>query len=136
MAELDEIAPPYNIEAEMAVLGSMLVERDAVVKALDVLKPDAFFKDIHRVIFEAIQHLHNSNREADVITVGEVLQNQPGFRNAGGQPVLLDLADRVPTALHVEHYARIVHEKFLLRSLISNARSLMKDAQSGKIPAN
>src|SRR5689334_3310201 len=117
MAELDG-TPPHNLEAEMAVLGSMLVERDAVVKATDFLKPDDFYKEIHRHIFDAILRLHNSNQEADVITVGETLKTNTTFQNAGGPALLVDLAEKVPTSLHVEHYAKIVHEKSLLRSLI------------------
>lgn len=125
--------PPHSIEAEMAVLGSMLVERDAVVKAIDTLKPSDFYKETHRLIFETILRLHNSNIEADVITVGEALQKDMTFMNAGGPALLVELAEKVPTALHVEHYAKIVHDKSLLRELILNARNVIRDANSEKM---
>ncbi len=136
MTEQNESLPPHSLEAEMAVLGSMLVERDAVVKAADILKADDFYKENHRKIFAAIMRLSHSNVEADIITVGEALKNEVGFGSSGGPALLLELAERVPTALHVEHYAKIVHEKALLRALITNARDLIRDAHSDKIPAN
>ncbi len=136
MSDQNDVLPPHNVEAEMAVLGSMLVERDAAVKAFDVLRPDDFYKETHRMVFGAIVKLYNSNLEADVVTVAEALRSDPTFAEAGGTALLVELAEKVPTALHVEHYARIVHEKSLLRSLINNARSLIRDATTGKISAN
>src|SRR5215467_7872366 len=105
MSNETESLPPHNLEAEMAVLGSMLVEREAVVKAVDLLKADDFYKETHRLIFEAALKLHNQNQEADVVTVGEVLKTSSAFNLAGGAALLVELAERVPTALHVEHYA-------------------------------
>src|SRR5262245_39909689 len=114
MTDQNETLPPHSLEAEMAVLGSMLVEREAVVKAIDILKPDDFYKESHRRIFSTIQRLGNMNVEADVVTVGNALKSEGGVDD-GGPALLLELAERVPTALHVEHYAKIVHEKALLR---------------------
>lgn len=136
MAEHNETLPPHSLEAEMAVLGSMLVERDAVVKAADVLKADDFYKEIHRKVFSTILKLNAANIEADVITVADALKSEPGFSESGGTSIILELAERVPAALHVEHYAKIVHEKSLLRALIANARDLIRDAHANKIPAN
>jgi replicative DNA helicase len=136
MFEENDVVPPHSLEAEMAVLGSMLVEREAIVKAADILKADDFYKESHRIIYSALLHLYNSNTEVDVVTVGEALKMKPGFADGSGQALLVELADRVPTALHVEHYAQIVHEKSLLRSLVNNARNLIRDAHSLKIPAN
>jgi replicative DNA helicase len=135
MAEQIPGIPPHSIEAEMAVLGSMLVERDAVVKALDILRPSDFYKGTHRMIFETIIKLHDENVEADVVTVGDSLKSHSGFQSAGGPALLVELAERVPTALHVEHYAQIVHEKALLRELISNSRDIIQNAETDKIPA-
>ena len=136
MADTNETLPPHSLEAEMAVLGSMLVEREAVVKASDVLKSDDFYKESHRRVFNAILKLSNANIEADVITVGDALKNDSGFGDAGGASLLVELAERVPTALHVEHYAKIVHEKALLRALITNARELIREAHANKMPVN
>src|SRR5262245_25445380 len=136
MSDQNDVVPPHSAEAEMAVLGSMLVERDAVLKAADLLKADDFYKPLHQQVFSAIAQLNNMNTEADIITVGEALRADSGFIAAGGPALLVELAERVPTALHVEHYAKIVHEKSLLRQLITNARSLIRDAHSSKMPAN
>ncbi len=136
MSETNAALPPHSLEAEMAVLGSMLVERDAVVKAIDILKPVDFYKETHRLIFETILKLHNSNVEADVVTVSEALAKHPTFANVGGPAILVDLAQRVPTSLHVDHYAKIVHDKSLLRSLIENASNLIQTAHTGKIAAD
>lgn len=136
MTQPSDLQPPFSLEAEMAVLGSMLVERDAVVKAADLLKADDFYKETHKQIFAAIMRLSHANVEADVVTVGEELKNDAGFASAGGPSLLLELAEKVPTALHVEHYAKIVHEKSLLRAVIDNARSLIRDANTGGIPVN
>lgn len=127
---------PHSVEAEMAVLGSMLVERDAVVKALDIIKADDFYKETHKVIFETITRLNDSNIEADIVTVAQRLEKSAEFQAGGGPALLTELAERVPTALHVEHYARIVHEKSLLRALITKAKEVIRDASSDKIPAD
>ncbi len=136
MADINESLPPHSIDAEMAVLGSMLVERNAIVTASETLRPDDFYKETHRQIFTAIQRLNDANVEADVITVGEALKGEQGFVTGNGSAVLLELADKVPTALHVEHYAKIVHEKALLRMIIERARNLIRDANSSKTPVN
>lgn len=136
MADQNESLPPHNVDAEMAVIGSMLVERDAIITASEMLRADDFYKEAHRQIFSTIQKLNNDNVEADVITVGEALKSEPGFITGNGASILLDLADKVPTALHVEHYARIVHEKALLRMIIERARNLIRDANTAKGPVN
>lgn len=136
MVDQNEILPPHSIEAEMAVLGSMLVEREAVVKAADLLQIDDFYKETHREIYSTILKLSNNGVECDVITVSEALKSNPAFAALGGTSIITDLAERVPTALHVEHYAKIVHEKSLLRNLINNARTLMREANSSQLPVN
>jgi replicative DNA helicase len=136
MATSDDVTPPHSIEAEMAVLGSMLVERNAIVKAADVLKPSDFYREVHRTVYVAILDLSNNNVEADVVTVGEALKSDRSFTDAGGAGLLVELAERVPTALHVEHYAKIVHEKALLRDVIMNARELIRDAHTLTSPVN
>ena len=104
MATSDDVTPPHSIEAEMAVLGSMLVERNAIIKAADVLKPTDFYREAHRTVYNAILELSNNNVEADVITVGEALKADRFFTDAGGAGLLVELAERVPTALHVDQH--------------------------------
>ena len=136
MNEISESLPPHSIEAEMAVLGSMLVEREAVVTAADILRPEDFYKETHRLIFSTILKLNAENVEADVITVGDALKKEPGFLAGDGSALLVDLADKVPVALHVEHYARIVHEKAMIRMIIERARNLIREAHTAKLPVN
>lgn len=137
MAEKDSHLPlpPHSIEAEMAVLGSMLVEREAVLRATEYLRVEDFYKEAHRLVFKASIDLFNSNVEVDVITVSNALKNDSFFHKFGGPSLLTELAEHVPTALHVEHYAKIVKDKALLRSLIENARTLIRDATDGTTPA-
>ncbi|MBI5881717.1 MAG: replicative DNA helicase [Elusimicrobia bacterium] len=110
--------PPQAIEAEMAVLGSMLIEKDAVEKALDVLHENDFYQESHRKIFRAMASLVSRNHAVDVVTVGEELRKAKALDEAGGKPYLVELTSRVTTAAHIEHYARIVKEKAVLRDLI------------------
>lgn len=71
---MEQRIPPQNVEAEQAVLGAMLIERNAVVTGLEMLKSDDFYRDTHRIIFEAMEHLHKENKEIDVITLSEELR--------------------------------------------------------------
>jgi replicative DNA helicase len=124
-----ETAPPHSIEAEVAVLGSMLIDREAVIKALDLLKQEDFYRPIHQEIFRIIQRLYDQQIEADVVTVGEALRNSIDLSGLGNANTLIDITGRVPTALHVEHYARIVKWKSILRNLIKASRDVMGEAQ-------
>ncbi len=111
--------PPQALEAEMAVLGSMLIERDAVEKAVDVLMEKDFYQDGHRKIFTAMRELYNRGDAVDVVTVGEELKRQKLLEEIGGTNALTDLIHKVATAAHVDYYARIVKDKSILRELIN-----------------
>src|SRR5204863_2552195 len=99
-------------------LGSMLIERAAIEKAAEILQPADFYRDAHRVIFEAILSLTEQDEPVDFLTVQERLRQQDMLENVGGVPYLVQLTDAVPTAANVEYYARIVEEKAILRRLI------------------
>lgn len=114
-----ERIPPQNIEAEQSTLGSMLIDRDAISKAIETLRPEYFYKDAHRIIFQVIVELFEKGEPVDLITVTEVLRARELLEQIGGVGYLTLLAGVVPTAANVEYYARIVEEKYLLRSLIS-----------------
>lgn len=111
----------------MAVLGSMLVEKESLLKALDLLREDDFYEDTHRRVFSAIRALHDRNITADVVTVGEELERTGG---AGGRAFLFELTNLVPSALHVDHYARIVREKSLLRQMITISREVAAESHA------
>src|SRR3954453_24258798 len=111
MADIIDKTPPQAMEAEMAVLGAMLIEREAQAKALEVLDETAFYKPAHQQIFRAIAHLFSEGGAVDVVTVGEVLRNQRILQDIGGSSYLTDLTNQLPTAANVEHYAKIVKER-------------------------
>lgn len=117
LASLDRI-PPQNLEAEQAVLGSMLIERPAVEKAAEILKPEDFYRDAHRFIFEAILALAERDEPVDLITVPEELKSRGQFDSVGGFLYLQNLMEAPSTAANVEHYARLVEEKAILRRLL------------------
>lgn len=118
IAKMERI-PPQNIEAEQSTLGSMLIDRDAISKAIEIIRADYFYKDAHRSIFEVIADLFEKGEPVDLVTVTEVLRARELLERIGGVGYLTSLAGVVPTAANVEYYARIVEEKHLLRSLIS-----------------
>jgi len=132
MVDASEQLPPQSIEAETAVLGSVLVDKEALVKAHEMLQEEDFYKEAHKRIFAATKSLYDSNVQVDVITVGDYLQKSKQLSDVGGQSYLFSLTNLVPTAVHVEHYANIVREKALLRRLMSISRQVITDSQIGK----
>ena len=110
--------PPHSLESEVSVLGSCLISKDAVVVALEVLKPDDFYRNAHRVVFEAVQALSGASEPVDAVTVTEWLSRHGRLDDVGGAAALYDLTDQVPTAANAAYYARIVRDRALLRNLI------------------
>lgn len=120
-----EKVPPQNLEAEMAVLGSMLLDEDAISVALELLDKDSFYKDAHRKIFEAISNLYNANKAVDLITLTDELKKDGILEEVGGVSYLTALVNSVPTAANIGHYVAIVKEKSILRTLINNATKIV-----------
>ncbi|MGC8667754.1 MAG: replicative DNA helicase [Chthonomonadales bacterium] len=119
--------PPQSLEMEQATLGAMLIERAAIEKAAEILKPEDFYRDAHRIIFDAILTLAERDEPVDILTVQEQLRSQGHLEAVGGTPYIVQLTEAVPTPASVEYYARIVEEKAILRRLIdasSQIRSL------------
>ncbi len=110
--------PPQNLEAEQAVLGSMLIERTAVERAAEILKPDDFYREPHRYIFEAVLALAERDEAVDLITVIEELRRRNRFENVGQDTYLYQLMEAPSTAANVEYYAKLVEEKAILRRLL------------------
>ncbi len=123
---IDKI-PPQNIEAEMAVLGSMLLEEDAISNIIDVVDAESFYRDNHRLIFNAVLSLYNENKPVDLVTLTEELRKENNLDKIGGPGYITELANVVPTAANVLHYAKIVKEKALLRNLISTATNIITE---------
>jgi len=117
--------PPQALEAEMAVLGSMLIEREAAEKALDGLHETDFYVDAHKRVFKAVFALFNAGQAVDSVTVSEELRRKGDLDAVGGGAFLAELINKVTTAAHVEYYARLVKEKALLRDLIAAATGVV-----------
>ncbi|MDY6294910.1 replicative DNA helicase [Schwartzia succinivorans] len=114
-----ERIPPQNIEAEQAVLGAMLIKKEAVIEAMEILRPEDFYRDAHRVVFEAIMAVFQNDSAVDMITVTEQLKKSDLLDKAGGVAGVTALANAVPTAANVVYHAKIVREKAELRELIN-----------------
>jgi replicative DNA helicase len=113
-----EKLPPYNLEAEQAVLGSMMLDKEAVYIALEMLAAEDFYKDAHQIIFTTIVNLEAQGQPIDMITLTEELHRQNSMGKIGGVGYIAEVANIVPTAANVDHYAEIVVEKAILRKLI------------------
>ena len=123
-----EQVPPQSIEAEMSTLGSMLIDRDAIAKVIDMLEPDDFYKEAHRAIYMAICDLFEKGEPADLVTVTEALREQDKLDRVGGAVYVANLANSVPTAANVEYYAKIVKDRSLLRGLIKAGTAIAASA--------
>jgi replicative DNA helicase len=120
--------PPQNLEAEVAVLGAILIDGQAIGDAVELLTADYFYKDAHRKIFTAIISLFNENKAVDLITLTENLNQTGALEEVGGPDYLAYLTTAVPTSANLTHYMRIVREKFVLRQLISNATQIISES--------
>ncbi|MDD5731038.1 MAG: DnaB-like helicase N-terminal domain-containing protein, partial [Candidatus Omnitrophica bacterium] len=120
-----ELLPPQNMEAEMAVLGSMLIDEDAVSSAIESLDRAAFYSDNHKEIFEVISDLFAENKAVDLITVTNELKRLNILEQVGGASFLAELVNSVPTAANINHYVSIVKEKSILRTLIGNSTKII-----------
>ena len=126
--ELNLTAQPQALEAEQAVLGSMLTTKEAVSKALQWVSADQFYKDAHVRIFSCMSDLFDKGEPIDAISVVDRLKKKKELEGVGGAYYVTGLAESVPTTANVEHYAKIILEKHLLRRLIQVAHEVSKDA--------
>ncbi len=117
--------PPHDIDAEQAVIGSMLTDKDAVVDSIEILKADDFYRQDNKTIYEAIVNLYNRAEPIDIITVKAELTSLGKLEAVGGLEYLAILPDKVPTTANVEKYIKIVEEKSILRRLIKTANELI-----------
>jgi replicative DNA helicase len=120
-AESPDRLAPQATEAEQSVVGSILVDRDAILRVADFLRPVDFYRQQHADIYEAMLALHGQREPIDLITLGDELARRDRLEAVGGAAYLASLMNTVPTAVHVEHYGRIVERKSVLRNLISAA---------------
>lgn len=113
--------PPHNIEAEQSVLGSLLIDPDAIIKVASFLRAEDFYRESHQAVYRAITALHERRQPADFITVVDELARQERLDMVGGPEYLTSLINMVPTSVHVEHYGHIVERTHVMRRLIQAA---------------
>lgn len=120
--------PPNSMEGEQAVLGGMLLERDAIVQAQDYVTAPDFYREAHRLIFAALCDIDRRGEPADLTSLGLELQRRGQLDQAGGRPYLASLLDCVPTAAHTDAYAKVVRARSLLRQEIAAHQQAIEDA--------
>lgn len=117
--------PPHDLEAEQAILGSMLTDKDAVISAIEVLREEDFYREDNKAIYEAIFNLYNRAEPVDIITVKSELESMGKFEQVGGLEYLAELPEKVPTTANAMKYIKIVEEKSTLRRLIRTANEII-----------
>ena len=125
-AETHERLPPHNIEAEQAVLGSLLIDRDAIIRIASFLRPDDFYRGSHAILYETLLELYNRRVPADFVTIVDELERIGRLDDVGGVSYLTELLNVVPSAVHVEYYARIVERTATLRRLIRAGTEIVR----------
>jgi replicative DNA helicase len=116
-ASVDRL-PPQSLEAEQAVLGALILEGEAITKAIEILSPEDFYREAHKKIYQSMLELFDKNESIDLITITEHLRDKGELDNIGGLSYLSHLATIVPTAANIRYHAKLVREKALLRAVI------------------
>ncbi len=119
--------PPHSIDAEVAVIGSLMLDRQAISKVIEILTEESFYVERHRVIYKAIMLMFNENISVDLITLNDRLTKNGDLDNAGGPYYLSKINEQTPSSAHVEHHAYIVQEKFLKRKLIQVSGEILEN---------
>jgi len=122
---------PSAIEVEMSVLGAMLIENEAVPKAVEILKPEAFYDKKNRTIFEAMSSLYEADEPIDSVSIYEELKKSGKIDEAGGAAYLAKLTQDISSAANIDYHARIVLEKWILRQLIHSSMEIANTAYEG-----
>lgn len=133
LTNLDGIAPPQAIELEQAVLGALLLEKDAIIEVQEYLTVDSFYTQEHRLIFKAIQDLSSELKAIDLYTVTERLKAQKELTEAGGAAYLAQLTQRVASAAHIEFHAKIIAQKYVQRELIRSATEIQRRSYNDEV---
>ena len=133
---LDDVNMPYSLEAEQAVLGSVLIDPACITQVLILVKPEYFYLPQHKAIFTIMQEIDALGGKIDPLIVLEKLKNEKVYDDANGKQYLLQLSQLVPSTENVEAYARIIREKFYVRSLINVSKSIIDEASSSSEQAD
>jgi replicative DNA helicase len=120
--------PPQAVDLEEAVLGAIMLEKDAVLSVLDILRPESFYKDAHQKIYKAILDLSMNEKAIDILTVTEELKKQTTLEEVGGPLYITQLTSKVASAAHLEFHARIIQQKYIQRELIRVSSDIQRKA--------
>lgn len=120
--------PPQALDLEEAVLGAMMIDKKGVDEVIDILQPDAFYKDAHKHIFEAIFQLFSDSQPIDLLTVSAQLKKNAKLDLAGGDFYLIQLTQKISSSAHIEFHSRIILQKFIQRSLIKISNEIIEDS--------
>ncbi|MDA2922137.1 replicative DNA helicase [Patescibacteria group bacterium AH-259-L07] len=127
-----EKLPPQNIEAEEALLGSLLIDKDAIIKIADIISPEDFYRDIHTMIYRVMLELWERREPIDMLSVANRLEEREELDTIGGRSYLASLTNSVPTASHIVSYAQIVQKKSTLRKVITASTDIIQMAYTEK----
>ena len=120
--------PPQVIDLEEAVLGAMMIDKKGVDEVIDILQPDAFYKEGHKYIFEAIVQLFTDTQPIDLLTVSAQLRKNAKLELAGGDLYLIQLTQKISSSAHIEFHSRIILQKFIQRSLIRISSDIIEES--------
>ncbi|OEY73357.1 replicative DNA helicase [Salegentibacter salarius] len=120
--------PPQAVDLEEVVLGAMMIDKKGVDEIIDILSPDAFYKNSHKLIFEAIHKLFENTEAIDLLTVSNQLKKEGNFEKSGGDYYLIQLTQKVSSSAHIEFHARIILQKYIQRSLIKISNEIIEEA--------
>ena len=125
MSEMIQRIPPNSVEAEQSVLGAMLLDKEAISTATELISGEDFYREAHKEIFEAIVEIYDKGEPVDLITLTEKLKKRNTLDAVGGITFLTNLMDAVPTTHNVKYYAKIIEDKSLLRRLIKSSNEII-----------
>lgn len=124
--------PPFNLEAEMSVLGALLLERNLIPEALQRIRASSFYRPAHGKVFDALVRLYDADQPVDIVTLTEALRNSGDLESAGGAAYLSTLINYLPTTAHFDSYLKIVAEKAILRELIAATSGIVSRCYQDK----
>ena len=125
--------PPHSVESEQSILGSILLDKDAIITVTETIQPEDFYKEAHKIIYECMLKLNSKNEPIDLITLTEELKKQDSLENIGGISYITSLSTIVPTTTNVKYYADIVKEKSVLRKLIKVSKDILNSGYDNSV---
>lgn len=133
----NSITLPYSLDAEQAVLGSILINPDCMEDVVNIVKQEYFYLPQHRVIFSSMMSMYSGSKaKIDPVVIADILAKEGQYDVAGGREYLVTLRDSVPSTANVETYAKIVEEQYFLRSLIVTSQEIIESASNGGVDAS